>query len=446
MDDGIQALPVENYIDRLPDDVLQILFLTACGPFFSAFRAFGEARRVIYMVCSRWFHLALQSRLLWSSLRVTKSQSLANLRYLLRRSGPGPLRLGLHFNEAPKRRPGPKHNPPLPAIMAMLAPHFPRLISLVLYVGDTDVIPMLKSAVNGIALPNLRSLSIRQYSFFAANSTTLYIPPATFGSVPASLHSLVLSIIPFDCATLPVLPNMCQLVFRDMQRSNFPVWSDFILLCRATPNVREVSLNRVGFQLVPSTLAPLDVWPQLVKLHVALGGNPSVARFLAHGDFVSIDVLYISVISDVDVTLLLQASSLLAKVSRLFMDGMRVAQITLQAVFDTTDGLEIFHTPTIGRAALLALQSSPSTARKLKAVGVAMHDPSEILAFAEGWVALSDVRRRGMTLWTPRRTSPLSPSFLRDPAMEILKNTLHIKFRTVYPIAASHFDDVALPA
>ncbi|KAJ7429290.1 hypothetical protein B0H11DRAFT_1945364 [Mycena galericulata] len=305
---------------------------------------------IVSNVCRLWRRIVQRHSVFWSSISVNRTQTIRHIDYLLARSRSYPFHLLIDFRPAPYND-GPWHDPPLPAIVNRLLPHFDRLLSLVVYAGSSDILSIMRYNRALLHMPALTSLFVHR------GASALYpTPVALFPSLSTSLHTMVLSVLPFDIASLVLLPNLQRLVLRDFSPDDYPSFFDFIDFLRSTPCVRELSLDRFGLHGVPTDESRLHLLPDLRVLHLALHSNASVVCFLSRLQLPSLVTLAVSFTSVMDSTLLLSCPTLLERTSIVLFDGRAPPLSALVAFIPLFSSVREFHAPYIGYPFFRALR------------------------------------------------------------------------------------------
>ncbi|KAJ7156827.1 hypothetical protein C8R43DRAFT_949094 [Mycena crocata] len=361
-----------DYMNKLPVELLTMLLLACCGPYFAAFREFVSTRRALYMVCSRWFRIIHTNRVFWTSIRVNRGQSIRHLNYLFYKS----------------RKP----------------------------------------------------------------------PGVVFQTLSSSLSSVVLGILPFDFDTLPPLPNLTQLVFRDMASRDFPSLHNLLRLLRSTPNVRDLAFDRAGFLDVPLDSEPLYVFENVAELHVDLHSDSSVANLLRHFIFPVLGSLFLSLSSAMDIALLLPCVQLLKTVTALHLDGNEPSVSELHALFSSVPLLKEFQAPFLGLPVLDSLRNAillhisrdgaGVPLPHLTTLGVGGLGPQDVLSFVDAWIHAKPHGLCTIKLWNAPILFPSQPSgeaVSLEPAEIALSRLVKVEYGISYPVARWHFNLVALP-
>ncbi|KAJ7493256.1 hypothetical protein B0H11DRAFT_1911183 [Mycena galericulata] len=347
---GSFHLPLVAFINLLPWDVLCFLLEYCCGPYFRNPTLFTARRMVFSNVCRLWTRIIRTYSVFWSSMRVNRTQTLRHIDYMLARNRSNPFHLLVDFRPAPYHD-DQYHDPPLPAIINRLLPHFVHLLSLVVYTGDTDILHVMRFNRELLHMPALTSLLIR------TNRSSDYLTSVSlFPSLSTSLRTIVLSVLPFDFSTLPVLPNLYCLVLRDFSPSDYPTLSVFMSLLLSAPHVRDLSLDRFGLRGDLSDNGPLHLIPDLEVLHLALHSSTSIVNFLSRLSLPSLETLAVSFTSTYDSSVLLHCPALLGRPSIVHFDGCAPPLSSLIDIIRHLSSVREFHAPYVGLPFFRALQ------------------------------------------------------------------------------------------
>ncbi|KAJ7511771.1 hypothetical protein B0H11DRAFT_2214648 [Mycena galericulata] len=429
------------FINLLPKDVLTFLLEFCCGPYFSDIASFSAARLVLSNVCRLWRRIIISDVSLWNAIGVNRTQTLTHIDYLLARNRSNPFRLLVDFRPAPYHD-GCYHDPPLPAIVNMLLPHFVRLRSLVIYAGSTDILSILHFNRAHLHMPDLASLFIHR------SSSTYPVPISLFPSMTPSLRTLVLSVIPFSSLSPGSLPCVSCLVLRDFTPQTYPRVDVFLSLLDAVPHLLELSLDRFGVLPLLND-AFVRVLPRLATLHLALHSNASVVTLLGRLLFPSLLTLAVSFTSAADSHLLLRCPTLLASVSTVHFDGRAPPVQALISFIDIFASLREFQAPYLGLSFLHALDSVMNRVHYssgffgcplplLEHMGLGNIQTADVTRLLPRWSTASSTFTT-FTFWCSDVTDP-------DRALlpDLTSLVTDVRFAAAIPIASRRFARVGL--